>query len=68
MKAVSLVAGALGVLVVLAALIGRLQGEPVTFPVLGQHTGSAVLLVGNTLLLIGIFLLALNLQPKGKQE
>ena len=67
MKALSLIAGVLGALVILAALIGRFHGAPtVTFPVLGRHTASAVLLIGNTLLVIGVFLLALNLQPKGK--
>jgi hypothetical protein len=67
MKTLALLAGVLGVLASLAALIGRFRGPPtVTFPVLGQHTASAVLLVGNTLLLIGVFLLALRSRPKDK--
>jgi hypothetical protein len=66
-EVLSLIAGVLGVLVILAAVIGRFHGGPtMTFPVVGTHTGATVLLVGNTLLLIGIFLLALNLQPKDK--
>ncbi len=67
MKALSLVVGVLGMLAMLAAVIGRFLGTPtITFPLLGEHTGAAVLTAGNSLLMVGVFLLALNLQPKDR--
>ena len=64
-KTLALVAGVIGVLVILAAVIARFHGAPtIALPLLGKHTASATLIVGNTLLLIGIFLLGLSPRPQ----
>jgi len=59
---VSQIVGVAGAVVVVLAVFGRFHG-PVTMTVLG-HTFSAasVLLMGNTLLVLGVFLALLNMQ------
>lgn len=62
MKIVSQLVGLAGALVVVLAVFGRFHG-PSTMTVLG-HTFSAasVLLMGNTLLVLAVFLMLLNMQ------
>ena len=56
MKIVSWIVGALGLLTVLGGVIGRFKGPPLVWVLGHAHTASSMLLVGNTLLLIAIFL------------
>ena len=64
MKIVSQIVGLLGVLVALFAVFGRFHGAP-TIGLAGHHfAAGSVLLVGNTLLLAGVFLALLEMQTK----
>ena len=55
MKAVFWIAGVVGLLVVLFAVIGRFHG-PATVTVLGRlFEAKSLLLVGNTILLVGLY-------------
>ena len=56
MKFVSWVVAALGLLTVLVGVVGRFRGTPLVWVFGHAHTASSMLLVGNTLLLIAIFL------------
>lgn len=56
MKIVSVVCGVLGILVAIVAFIGRFHGPP-TVTIFGIHSAAThVLVIANSLLLIGIFL------------
>lgn len=64
MKIVPLIVGALGLVAIVLAFIGRFHAAQ-TITVGQTHVAaSSVLLVGNSLLLIGLFLSVLNLQNK----
>ena len=66
MKVVSWVAAVVGMLVVLIAFYARYHGEQ-TISVLGtQSAAGSALLVGNTILLLAILFVVLDLQGKRK--
>ena len=56
MKAISAIVGVLGLLVILAGVIGRFKGSPAVWVFGHAHTASAIILAGNTLLLTAIWL------------
>ena len=64
MKIASLIAGAVGLLVIVLAFYGRFHGAPtITFQ--GKiFSASGFLLTGNALLVIGVFLSVLDSQNK----
>lgn len=56
MKVLSLIVGVVGLVIVAAAVIGRFRGAS-TVTLLGHtHTASALMLVGNSVLLAGVWL------------
>lgn len=56
MKILSLICGTLGILVVIVAVVGRFHGPP-SVTIFGiQSSATHVLVAGNALLLIGLFL------------
>lgn len=64
MKKVPLIVGVLGLLVILAAFVGRFHGAQ-TVTIGNAHVAaSSLLLVGNTLLLVAILMGVLNLQKQ----
>ena len=64
MKIASLLAGALGLLVIVLAFYGRFHEAP-TITFRGDvFSASGLLLAGNALLVIGVFLSVLGLQSK----
>ena len=64
MKILSWVLGVLGVLVLLGALYGRFHYDP-TVVIAGQkYAASSVVLVGDSLLLLGVFLGIVELQTR----
>ena len=63
MKNVSLAAGAIGVLLVLGAILGRFKGPPEIY-FWGSHSAGSFLLLGNTFLLVAILVAVLSVQKK----
>lgn len=63
MKAVSWIAGILGIIVALVGVIVKLGGAG-TINILGEHAPSTFLIVGILFVVIGIWLAALGLQAK----
>jgi hypothetical protein len=64
MKSVSWFAAALGILIILVAIVGRFHGAPSVTLFGSRHTATTFLLAGNTLLLLAIFLAAAFPPPK----
>ena len=65
MRTLAWVAGLLGVLAVLVGVLGALRGSPWTVTILGvRHAPSTVVILGNTMLLAGVWLGVLGSQKK----
>jgi hypothetical protein len=64
MKVASWIVAAAGIVVILLAVYGRFHTAPVITIGARQYTASTFLLVGNTLLLISVFLGMLGFQTK----
>ena len=63
-KMISWIVGAVGVLLILFAVYGRFHGAP-TIRILGHdHAASAFLLIGNAVLLIGLYAGLYGLQTR----
>jgi len=63
MKAISWVAGIVGIIVALVGVVGRLSGAQ-SINVLGAHAPATFLNVGILFMVIGIWLAVLGLQEK----
>ena len=64
MKALSMIAAAAGVLVILLAVVGRFHGAP-TVTIMGScHTAGTFLMLGNSLLLLAVLLSVWALGPR----
>lgn len=68
MKLASQAVGLAGVLLILVAVFGRFHGPPTITVFSHQFSAASVLLMGNTVLLLAVFLALLNMQankPEG---
>ena len=68
MKKLTLAAGVVGVLCILAGFLGRFIGTPEIWVVGQSHSGTTFLLLGNTCLLGGIFLAVYSLMKDDPQK
>ncbi|MFH0953099.1 MAG: hypothetical protein V1873_02085 [Verrucomicrobiota bacterium] len=64
MKMLSWLVGVLGVLVILAAVYGRFHGPPSVILAGYSFAARSVLLAGNSILLVGLWLGLVDLQTK----